>query len=125
MKARSPLLAGGDVIVTIGDIVRMTGLTRYRARASLRRELARDRANGKSTEWFIPGGGERRPDHYNLSLLERAHPSMFKTRYVSKDEYEELLERMDSFEAMLRDQKQRLNAVIAAHAETRRRLKSA
>lgn len=124
MKRRAPVLAGGDVIVAIGGIVRVTGQSRSTAKRRMKRLLARDRAEGKPTDWFIEGEGERSPHRYNLTLLERAHPSLFRKDYVDREAFAELLERMDSYEAMIRDLTQRHNALAAAHRDTRRMLKT-
>lgn len=122
---RVPVLAGGDVLVQLGDIVRKTGLTRNTARRRLRRLRERDIADGHEVDWFIPGEGPRSADTYNLTRLERAHPALFRKAFVSVDDYEQLLERMDSYEAMLKDEKQRINAAFAQIRELRSKTNAA
>lgn len=110
---RVPLLAGGDVIVTMGDIVRRTGLTRDTARRRLRKLREADEREGVAVDWFIPGEGQRSADTYNLTRLEKRHPALFRQEYVGVEDYKKLLERMDSFEEMLNAEKKRIASALA------------
>jgi hypothetical protein len=124
MKRRVPLLAGGDVVVSITQVAAMMKKPRSTARDHIARLLAEDRAAGLPTDWYEQGRGRGSKARVNLTKLERRHPALFHADPVKRAEFEELFERVEIIEKVQRDEKQKTNAVIARLRDVNTRLKA-
>jgi hypothetical protein len=70
----------------------------------------RDKETGAPTDWLERFGHKWM---VNLARFERAHPSLFSAKYVSRDEFDEMSKRLDEVEAKQSETRMRVNAVAS------------
>jgi len=116
MKAtRVPVLAGGDIILSLTELYDVWAVSKKRSRRAFARRmdvLERVDREAGVLDWLLPRAapGKRGSKKlYNLSRLERRHPEMFRAT-VKRDEFEKLVERVDFIERQMRDRKATENA---------------
>jgi len=81
--------------------------------------LARaDVAEHGRCDWLLDYGRKRKK-WLNLSRLARAHPVLFHTRFVSRDEFEGVVERVAELEVGQADLRRRAQAIAASVRDVR------
>jgi hypothetical protein len=102
-----------EVLVSVPHVARLAGRDRTTMLRLLGRMAEQDRATPAGCDWLLQEG-PRRKMRVNLSRLEAAHPALFKRRYVSRDEYDQVLERLGDIENQLHDGNTKTNALSAS-----------
>lgn len=106
-----------EVLASIPQLARLAGRSRSSMFRLLLRLHAQDVEQHGQCDWLIrtKAGAKLR---VNVSRLEKAHPALFRTRYVSREEIEDLEDRVLTLEKKVErstaDQNKRLNAVAAS-----------
>lgn len=99
-------------LISIPTCARLAGRSRVGMWRLLLKMHAEDARLGNPTDWLVksPGGGKF---HINLARLKVTHPALFAKRYVDREEYEELVERVAECETADREQGKRINSLSA------------
>lgn len=97
-------------LLSIPKLAKVAGRHRNSMTRILLALHARDREEGRDTSWLIR---PHRKVLINCARLYRAHPALFDTHYVSREEFEDIGERVELLEERERESCRRINAVAA------------
>lgn len=115
-----------EPLLSVPDYALRVGISRSTAHRDLFLLYAVDVKQGNPTDWFVYRGRGKKI-RINVSRLEAAHPERIKARVPTRDEYEELAERVTGLEVDLAEHKadirKKLNAQGAAIRDIRGELR--
>ena len=109
---RTPKLT---VLVPIAEVANMMGIPKWKAGRRLESLWASDAAKGQA-DWRVRVGSDTGQILINLEALRERHPALFERRYVSRHEFESMIDRQESFEKSQRSVIARVAALERAKA---------
>jgi len=105
-------------LVSLPAYARMRGVAYTTMHRTLMALARADVAEHGRCDW-LHDSGHGRKKWINLSRLKRAHPVLFHARFVAREEFEGVVERVSELEAGQTDLRKRTQAIAASVRDVR------
>jgi hypothetical protein len=97
-------------LLTIAAVAKMAGRQKRTMARNLLAMHAHDRETDGDSSWLVRLGNRWM---VNMSRLQAAHPALFEAKYVTRDDHDDIVERLAKVESKHSEMRLKVNGALA------------